>query len=287
MIPGYQFNRKKYGDELLVDLIQLEDLNPYLAKHPIHKLAYFDITLITSGEGSFWIDCRQTKLEKGTVLFSKPGQVRCWNFKEIPHGLVLIFESEFLSSFFNDPLFLQKLSYFDDFSHHPYMHLSHAELESVMSLMEQMKSEVRTKELKDHHLLRALLYQVLMYLNRMYLARQSEGVGQIQNRYVKKFINLANDQGWHNRSVSFYAQSLNITSGYLNELTGRCLGVTAKRYLIGRTLLEAKRLLSYTHMSVDEVALHLNYETTSYFIRFFKAETEVTPLTFRRQMQLS
>ncbi|MFT3737841.1 MAG: AraC family transcriptional regulator [Breznakibacter sp.] len=285
MIPRYDFHKKKYGDELLIDVIRLEDLQPYVARHPTHQLTYFDITLITHGEGAFYIDGRQVMLGRGLVLFSSPGQVRSWDFREMPRGLVLIFENDFLSSFFNDALFVQKLCFFGYFSAPPCMELTASELGHIELLMVQISAEIGVRGAKDQHLLRALLYQVLMLLNRMYLSRYAVSCGEWQNRYIREFVVLVNIHGHRDRCVGFYARRLSVTAGHLNDLSKRYLGVSAKRYIIGRTLLEAKRLLAYTGMSVDEVASHLNYETTSYFIRAFRADTGQTPLAFRNQMK--
>jgi AraC-like DNA-binding protein len=282
MIKQYSFHKTKYGDELLIDLISLEDLQPYIAENPTHSLTYYDITIISSGHGKFSIDRQTEPIEKGRVFFSSPGQVRSWNFDIIPCGYVLIFEEEFLCTFFNDAQFLQNLSYFSSYEAHSSIVLTPAEYCQLEPLMQNIKDEICRYQIKDKHILRALLYQVLMLLKRMYTSHYPASEFSLTNRYIQKFVRLVNSNFQHNRSVDFYSQQLNITPGHLNDLVKHHLGMSAKQHILNRTMLEAKRLLNYTQLSVDEIATHLNYENSSYFVRAFRNSTNQTPLRFRK-----
>jgi AraC-like DNA-binding protein len=121
-----------------------------------------------------------------------------------------------------------------------------------------------------------------MLLKRMYTSHYPASEFSLTNRHIQKFIRLVNSNFQHNRSVDFYAQQLNITPGHLNDVVKQHLGINAKQHILNRTMLEAKRLLSYTQLSVDEIATHLNYENTSYFVRAFRNSTNQTPLLFRK-----
>src|SRR3954467_15624016 len=95
MIGKFEFSKEKYGDTLLIDLVRLESLGAYLSREPIHRLSYFDITLITGGKGAFSIDGRKTAVARGRVFPTAPGQVRQWLCAVPPRGYALIFEEEF------------------------------------------------------------------------------------------------------------------------------------------------------------------------------------------------
>ena len=84
MITQYDFFRTKYGDELLIDLIRLEDLDKYIRFSPVQRLTYYDITIIADGNGTFNIDGYEQDLRQGSVFFSAPGQIRKWNTSETP-----------------------------------------------------------------------------------------------------------------------------------------------------------------------------------------------------------
>ncbi|WP_320054470.1 helix-turn-helix transcriptional regulator [uncultured Acetobacteroides sp.] len=283
MIAQYDFFKNKYGEELLIDLIALKDIERYIRNTPIQRLTYFDITFIASGCGTFAIDSCEEDIAPNRIFFSSPGQVRKWNVTDIPDGYALIFEEEFLCTFFSDAQFVQSLSFFYTYSNPPVLDLSQSEFEHIAALLHQIKNELTTFKHTDKHLLRALLYQILVLLNRHYSKVNPLSSKSQSNRYVGPFMQLVNAQHQQNRSVDHYAQLLHITSGHLNSLVKECCGVNAKRYILSRSILEAKRLLLYSDLTIDEIAANLGYETTSYFVRAFKEHTGITPLHFKKQ----
>lgn len=283
MIAQYDFFKNKYGEELLIDLIALKDIEHYIRSTPIQRLTYFDITFITAGAGTFAIDRCEDAIVANRIFFSSPGQVRKWNVTDIPDGFALIFEEEFLCTFFSDTQFVQSLTFFYTYNNQPVLDLSQSEFENITSLLDQVKTELSTFKHTDKHLLRALLYQILVLLNRRYAKANPLSSKSKTNRYVGPFMQLVNAQHQQNRSVEHYAQQLHITSGHLNNLVKECYGISAKRYILGRNILEAKRLLLYSSLTIDEIAASLGYETTSYFVRAFKGHTGSTPLHFKKQ----
>lgn len=98
-IPQYDFYKHKYGDELLIDVVPLNTIKKYLKEQPVHILTYYDITLITSGEGEFLIDHQANRVKPQEIIFTRPGEIRKWDDKTIQDGFALIFEEEFLLSF--------------------------------------------------------------------------------------------------------------------------------------------------------------------------------------------
>ena len=282
MIHKYDFYKTKYGRELLVDLIKLEKLEKYINQPESHYLTYYDITLITEGEGNLFIDEYKCSLEKHTIILSSPGQIRTWECKTIPKGFVIIFEEEFLCSFFNDIKFVQKLSYFNKPGLNPYLKINAKEFKFLSNLLNSVEKEIKTDISGENHMLRALLYQILIWINRKYISVYSKS-NRITNNYVSDFIQLVNDFFRSDHSVESYANKLNITSGHLNDIVKKNLKITAKKFIQNRILLEAKRLLNYSDLTISEIAWKLNYNDLSYFIRFFKKSTGLTPVQFRKK----
>lgn len=98
-IPQYDFYKHKYGDELLIDVVPLNTIKKYLKEQPVHILTYYDITLITSGEGEFLIDHQANRVKPQDIIFTRPGEIRKWDDKTIQDGFALIFEEESCSLF--------------------------------------------------------------------------------------------------------------------------------------------------------------------------------------------
>ncbi len=281
-IKKYDFYKTKYGDELLIDLIPLDKLEKYIREDCPHYLTYYDITFIIRGTGTLSIDQFDFQIQAGKVLFSSPGQVRFWNINKVPKGLVLLFEEEFLSLFMNDTHFIEELKYFNSQTSPPVLKLSQDEGADLERLMNDIKHEISTFKSTDKHILRALLYQVLVWLDRRYALNHPQVKNTISNPYVSAFVRIVNTGQYLSRPVSFFADKLNITAGHLSDLCNSYLGISAKKFILNRTITEAKRLLKYSSMPVNEIARILNYEDPSYFIRLFKNQTGLTPLVFRK-----
>ncbi|MED5501128.1 MAG: helix-turn-helix domain-containing protein, partial [Pseudomonadota bacterium] len=88
-------------------------------------------------------------------------------------------------------------------------------------------------------------------------------------------------------SITWMANQLGITATHLNTHCQRLAGSSAKLLLHERVMLEAKRLLTYTNMTISEVAYQLGFSEPAYFTRFFKRNTKLSPKTFRQQRQNS
>jgi AraC-like DNA-binding protein len=102
---------------------------------------------------------------------------------------------------------------------------------------------------------------------------------------VQKYSNLLYRHVEEKHRISFYANQLGITPNHLNKSVKTVLGKTAGRLLNERRLMEAKSKLKYTNLSISEIAMLLGFEDQSYFSRFFKRETNKTPLDFRKLNQ--
>jgi len=280
------FYKTKYGKNLLIDLILLESLEKYISSDNPHYLSYFDITLITNGKGQFFLDEKKYELEKGLLIFSSPGKVRKWNFDKVPKGYVLIFEKAFFTSFFSDPKFIDKLSYFNRDLKNYFLKLNKTETTHIVDIFKNIESEIRNFKTNDEHILRAFLYQALIWLNRKFNDSElPQNLIKI-NHHISKFSILVSEKLKQEHSVSFYAGELNISAGHLNDLSKLILGRSAKRYISERIITEAKKLLILTDSSISEIALELGFVDSSYFIRKFKSETGKTPLFFRKEQNL-
>jgi AraC-like DNA-binding protein len=219
-------------------------------------------------------------VETGDIIFTHPGEIRQWDVLNIDSGYALIFEEEFLLTFFNDRNFLQNLSYFNLERNSVILKPEAGLYERILYLMQNIKTEIDHYQEKDKHILRALLYEVLTLLHRAY---NSFSVTQNQNRHIQKFIRLVDNNFSKQHNVGYYADKLCLTPNYLNDIIKASIGVNAKVCIRNKIMNEAKKLLLYTSLSITEISEQLGYKETSYFIRFFKKHTRLTPLQYRLQ----
>ena len=282
-IPLYKFYKRKYGKELLIDVLDLEYIKVGIRRTPVHRETFFCIILITGGSGEMAVNGHRRMVKEGDVICSRPGEIWEWQPDPQLQGIVLIFEGQFLLSFFNDPLFLDRFAYLRPDRLSPFLFPDEALQERLHSLLFQMKAEIDDHTEKDQHILRAMLYEALMLLDR---AESPVADGQPMSdvsicRHIDRFTALVQKECTLHHDVEHYAGQLCITPNYLNKIARQSLGVTAKQYIRQRLLEEAKRLLAYTHLTITEIADELHFDTASYFVRLFRKHIGMTPLQYR------
>jgi len=83
------------------------------------------------------------------------------------------------------------------------------------------------------------------------------------------------------KSPSAYAGILNISPGYLAEVVREATGKSTQHWIHQEILIEAKRLLFFTHLTVKEIAYELGYSDHAYFTRLFSKLEGIPPSDFR------
>ena len=85
------------------------------------------------------------------------------------------------------------------------------------------------------------------------------------------------------KSPAEYAAQLNLSLSYLNEAIKKTTGQPVSYWIQYEIMLEAKRLLYHSDLSIKEIAYQLGYEDHTYFSRLFRKTVQITPGTFRNQ----
>ena len=132
-------------------------------------------------------------------------------------------------------------------------------------------------------LIAATIYKVGDILTH-YLTEHPEVDSPIHNRaeeYFRQFTELLGEHYKHERSVGFYARQLCITPKYLTTIIRKTSGRTAVQWIDDYVVLEAKNLLKYSTMSIQEISYYLNFPNQSFFGKYFKNHTGMTPTAYR------
>jgi len=100
-----------------------------------------------------------------------------------------------------------------------------------------------------------------------------------------RFKKLLNENIRAYKSPSDYADMLHISEPYLNEALKKITGSSVSFWIKYKIMIEAKRLLCFSDLTVKQIANDLGFENHSYFSRFFNKETGMTALTFRNRVK--
>lgn len=131
---------------------------------------------------------------------------------------------------------------------------------------------------------RALGYTIISHLIR-HLEKQDEGHGHaVHNHEEELFRRFAQLVGQHfrtERRITFYAEQMHLTPKYLSSVIRRASGHGPAEWITHNVLLEAKNLLRYSNMSIQEISYALHFPNQSFFGRWFKAQTGLSPKAYR------
>lgn len=104
-----------------------------------------------------------------------------------------------------------------------------------------------------------------------------------KNELFRRFIKVLLESHSVSREVLFYANELGVSSGYLNEVCNEVSQHTAKEIIDSTVSARLKYELSYTSKSIQELSDEYNFPSQSYFSRYYKRMTGMTPSEFRKR----
>jgi len=154
--------------------------------------------------------------------------------------------------------------------------------------LDQIFSEIHMectaqRPLKDVSL-DSLLRVLAIWLARHSMARKSLSTlpGRAGKHYAR-FVKLVDERHKLHWSVADYANALGITPSHLNAVCRQLVGKSSLDLIHARLVLAARRELAYTESNIAGVAHRLGFADPSYFARFFRRNTGMTPGEYRRR----
>lgn len=133
-----------------------------------------------------------------------------------------------------------------------------------------------------------LLIGLILILERRARIAETERVANTKSDdkiIYHEFVELLEINFAQKHNMTFYANQLGISRRKLSEIIKKFDKKTAKRLHVERIMLEAKRLLAYSNMSLKQIAYHLGFEHAPYFSNRFKEEYGMTPNQYRMNKQ--
>lgn len=112
-------------------------------------------------------------------------------------------------------------------------------------------------------------------------ARESQESQQVSERHARAFLDLVDKHYRDTRKIAFYASKLGITPTHLNRVCRQVLGNSALGVIERRILVEARRYLQFSTLSVKEIGILLGYPDPAYFSRFFAQRVGQGPQAVR------
>lgn len=122
------------------------------------------------------------------------------------------------------------------------------------------------------------------FLRRNPRRRPHEAGSDRANGLFSDFMHLVADTYMSQRKVAYYASELSISSKYLGQIVVQKTGLTPKTIIDHYVVLQLEFLLRTSSMTVKEIAWNYHFADASFFCRYFKSHTGLTPQDYRRKV---
>ena len=136
-------------------------------------------------------------------------------------------------------------------------------------------------ELLDHTF--CIFIYELAELSKKYIVPQKIHISHKED-LVMCFINLVQENFRLQRNVSFYANQLNVTSKYISEAVGEITGKSPHEIISNFAIVEAKLFLDDPTLTISQIADSLNFSDQSFFGKYFKRNTGISPKDYRNRI---
>lgn len=277
------------------DNVLIMDLAKYLQKNPNlsfpHRHNFYHFVLFQEGQGSFTIDFTNFTISPYRLYFMTPGQVHTWEFETVPQGYLVNFSADFFQSFLLRPDYLNRFSFLSGIAEDSALTIPEHTQQDVIYLLEKAKDAYEKGKVnpdkKNQDLISTILLHLMFSLEELGMARkQSAGVSPTHHLLIQNFRKLVENHFMNEKFPKFYAEKLNVSPNHLNSVCQNLMGVPAGEVIRQRIVLEAKRMLINPHITISALAYELDFNDNSYFTKFFKKATQMTPEEFRKKHQL-
>ncbi|RFM27360.1 helix-turn-helix domain-containing protein [Deminuibacter soli] len=237
------------------------------------------------------IDFKQYELAQDAIFFITEGQY--YQLGETgTDGLLLYYNRDFYCVALHDKEVSCDGILFHNVYDIPVVYLDEERSAQIQSYLKEIASEFNAEDTTAEEMLRILLKQIIIRSTRIWKeANQApapeSGDSKQEMEFARKFSQLVEWNYTTKHGVAEYAELLNLTPKALHKRIARYSTQTPNDIIKNRILLEAKRLLVHTSLTVKEIGYKLGYDDPAYFVRFFTNQASVSPQHFRKDYQLT
>jgi AraC family transcriptional regulator, transcriptional activator of pobA len=283
---SYHFN---FLRDAVVHGFYISELKNCFSKYPFllesHQFDFYSLVLFTKGKGVVKIGNETHEIKQNKLFFFPQNTEHSFHFTEDPEGFYIFF----CQDFYADEFSMIRLLYLFSFSlpianrapvH--YIDLSPKE-NSIKLLFDTLFEECNTEPNAKNNLahivrsyLNILILKLSEFLNDNYALNSGEA-----NAIIIQLSHLIEANFIQQQHGEFYAKSLGITEAKLNSICKKTLDTGLKKIIQERRIMEVRKMLEQTDLSISEIAFKFDFSDNSYFNKVFKSYTRLTPGRYR------
>lgn len=272
-----QFTYKKFGilpfEGLAAAEVNQAGYHPYIKILFLHK------------GSSITIDFNKYRVKADALFFINVNQ---WYELEIPDkckGALIYYNRDFYCVEIHDREVSCDGILYNNVYENPVVYLSGRQSVLVQQILDEMADEMKNDASSMEEMLRILLKKLIITATRIWKVEHDIASAEANQEieFTRKFSQLIELHFRKYHSVADYAALLSVSPKMVHKRITQYGAATPNDLIKNRIMLEAKRLLAHTSLSVKEIGYDLGYDDPAYFVRLFTRQAGLSPLEFRKQ----
>lgn len=277
-----RFNCNNVNSDFYINMFKSHLIDHSFVEEP-HRHNSYVLVLFTNGSGTHDIDFDSFVIQPGSMFFLQPGQIHHWSLSDDIDGFVVFYSQEMYNLYFRQKT-IDAFPFYYSLGNSPEMLLDVLEIKNMERYFYKMFEEYQGNKLMKQDKIMNILDTIHIEITRKYVDKNVLETHSY-NVKIRDFNALLESNFLTEKTPSFYASQLHITLKHLNRICNEILKKTTTQVITDRIILEAKRMLMDKKRTVNEIASALGFDDYSYFVRWFKKHTAMTPKGFRVSKQ--
>ncbi|MGG5208113.1 helix-turn-helix domain-containing protein [Chryseobacterium sp. MIQD13] len=259
-----------------IQVIHYDEHENLLLKSPSVELEFYVIAI----KNNIAVEAPVEEMSSSCLFLDRPGNNMEWDLEHPFVGYGIFVNPKLLDKFAKDYTFT-------GYTRHEALFLTDRESKILYELFIQAYEEYQQEDFSQEILV-SYTALILSYTQTFY-ERQFDSRSKIYNKVVADFYK---DLDWYFGkdntietfpSVAYFADRVHLSVNYFGDVIKHFTGQPPIEHIQQYIIQSAKSKLRETKLSINEIAYSLGFEYPTYFTRFFRKKTGISPKIFRNQ----
>lgn len=290
---GLKYDYDIFNDSVDVSISQenvnIRKMQYHDLEHHINSNIYIKSTLfilVHSGNAEIEINFRGYEVKEGQMILLSFGHFfRITKMSLDIHCTSLYIQQDFIADMYSSEMLYKRVKYGVKMFERPILSLSKEDFNLMQHRMQSIDFENNRKQHIHHRkivldFLHIYLLDLSNIIENTYLNNNDEKPSR-EEIYFEQFLTLLVQHYKIEHNVDFYAQNIHITSQYLTKIAKKLSGQSVSDFIFQLIYSDSQQLLKQPQLSIQQIALELNFSDQSAFGKFFKRKSGHSPKDYR------
>lgn len=251
-------------------------------------LQYYIKVLFVPAGYTLTVDFNRYETQQATLFFVNSNQYLQVDVASKEDAFLINYNRDFYCIQIHDEEVACDGLLFNNIFEIPKVDLFTAELDVITMLFKQVRDELSFQDNSSEEMIRIYLKQIIIRATRIWKKQNLENekvhMQGVDQDFLRNFGRLVDIHYREKHAVADYAAMLHLAPKTLTQKFHKLNLESPNEFIKNRIILEAKRLLLYTGLSIKEIAFKLGYDDPAYFNRLFTQKCLTSPASFRKKI---